>query len=698
MLAPDSRTTEDLGFDQVLVLLAKACHQPTARKRSEGLKPLSSPHALQQELVRTAEFHSIRTEGIPFPAIDFTEIERELHLLSIRDSVLSPEGFAAIAGVVALVNEMVEAIKHLDEAFPCLHENVMRAGPNSEIAPAIQKVFDNKWHVRDDASPELQSIRTALAAIRKQLAKNFSRLMKEYGGKGLLADTGESFLSDRKVLAVHSNHKRRIGGNVLGTSKTGSITFIEPEDNVALNIETGRLQEEERNEIRRILLQLTHQVGRHLPYLTSCQRLLTDLDFLQAKVRLALSMNAHCPVVVPDPEIVLRNAFHPLLLLQNNKAGRKTHPQDISMTPEARMLVISGPNAGGKSITLKTVGLLQLMCQSGLLIPASPESRLGFFHAILTDIGDHQSIENQLSTYSYRLKRMKYFLDTANRRSLVLLDEFGTGSDPDLGGALAEVFFEELYNKRCFGVITTHYSNIKLKAAKLRHAINGCMLFNRETLEPVYRLSVGEPGSSFTFEVAEINGIPVDLIQKAKSRLSEGKVKMDALLSSLQEEKTRLEQLTEQARQTSRSANQAISEYEKKREKYEDRLRRQQETIERNNKFLIHGKKLLQFIEKYHLRSANKELIEEIRKYLAMEKSAIEATRKEKNIKKDLDKEKVKALRRNKSAAVIKVGSLVRLRQTKQTGTVLELDGNQATVAFGNFKTLLDIAKIDWIR
>lgn len=173
---------------------------------------------------------------------------------------------------------------------------------------------------------------------------------------------------------------------------------------------------------------------------------------------------------------------------------------------------------------------------------------------------------------------------------------------------------------------------------------------------------------------------------------------MDALLSSLQEEKTRLEQLTEQARQTSRSANQAISEYEKKREKYEDRLRRQQETIERNNKFLIHGKKLLQFIEKYHLRSANKELIEEIRKYLAMEKSAIEATRKEKNIKKDLDKEKVKALRRNKSAAVIKVGSLVRLRQTKQTGTVLELDGNQATVAFGNFKTLLDIAKIDWIR
>ncbi|MBL7941504.1 MAG: DNA mismatch repair protein MutS, partial [Flavobacteriales bacterium] len=387
-------------------------------------------------------------------------------------------------------------------------------------------VFDNRWQVRDDASPELAAIRSSLVAVRKQVAKNFTRLMRECAGKGVLAETGESYLNDRKVLAVHSHHKRRVSGNILGASKTGSITFIEPEENIDLNIETGRLLEEERAEVHRILQQLTRQLSKHLPYLSSCQDLLTGLDFLQAKVQLARQMDAHCPELVREPEITLRKAYHPLLLLQNKNSGKVTFPQDIEMTTQARMLVISGPNAGGKSITLKTVGLLQLMFQSGLMIPVAQGSRLGFFHAVLTDIGDHQSIENQLSTYSYRLKRMKAFLETANRRSLVLLDEFGTGSDPDLGGALAEVFFEELYSRRCFGVITTHYSNIKLKAAQLKHAINGCMLFNRETLEPVYRLSVGEPGSSFTFEVAEINGIARELIERAKSKLSDGKVKM----------------------------------------------------------------------------------------------------------------------------------------------------------------------------
>jgi DNA mismatch repair protein MutS2 len=310
------------------------------------------------------------------------------------------------------------------------------------------------------------------------------------------------------------------------------------------------------------------------------------------------------------------------------------------MDKDSRMLVISGPNAGGKSITLKTVGLLQVMLQSGLLVPVAPGSKMSFFHAVLTDIGDNQSIENQLSTYSYRLKRMKHFLDVANRRSLVLLDEFGTGSDPDLGGALAEVFFEELYNRKSFGVITTHYGNIKLKAAQLRNARNGCMLFNMQTLEPTYQLSIGQPGSSFTFEVAEINGIPKELIEAAKKKLSQQKVQMDEMLSSLQDEKSKYQVLTQSAQSAGELASSAITEYEKKRERMEEKLQKQQDTMERNNKYLNHGRKLVQYIESYNLRTKNKELLDEVKKYLAMEKTKIEDVRKQKSIQKSIVKQK----------------------------------------------------------
>jgi len=325
-------------------------------------------------------------------------------------------------------------------------------------------------------------------------------------------------------------------------------------------------------------------------------------------------------------------------------------------------------------------------------------AELGFFTSILTDIGDNQSIENQLSTYSYRLKRMNYFLQVANRRSLVLLDEFGTGSDPDLGGALAEVFFEEIYNRKSFGVITTHYGNIKLKAAQLRNAVNGCMLFNTETLEPMYRLSLGQPGSSFTFEVAEMNGIPMALIDEARKRMSEQKVQMDKLLSSLQAEKTRFEKLSDQAKQAGESASKAISDFEKKKDKYEEKLSRQTETIERNNKYLSHGRKMVSFIDGWNLRAKNKELLEEVKKYVVVEKTKIEEERKAKSIKKKAEKKKDEQVREIRHRELIKPGSLVRLAGTKQTGTVLELAGEEAVVAFGVFRTTTELSKLEFIR
>jgi DNA mismatch repair protein MutS2 len=413
---------------------------------------------------------------------------------------------------------------------------------------------------------------------------------------------------------------------------------------------------------------------------------------------MAADIDAILPEIEDEPVIDLRKAFHPLLMLQNRRAGRATFPQSLRMDRDSRMLVISGPNAGGKSITLKTVGLLQVMLQSGLLVPVAPGSKMSFFHAVLTDIGDNQSIENQLSTYSYRLKRMKHFLDVANRRSLVLLDEFGTGSDPDLGGALAEVFFEELYNRKSFGVITTHYGNIKLKAAQLRNARNGCMLFNTQTLEPTYQLSIGQPGSSFTFEVAEINGIPKELIEAAKKKMSKQKVQMDEMLASLQDEKSKYQLLTQSAQSAGELASNAITEYEKKRERMEEKLQKQQDTMERNNKYLNHGRKLVQYIESYNLRTKNKELLDEVKKYLAMEKTKIEDARKQKSIQKSIVKQREEKKAKDRRTEAIKVGSTVRLENTKQTGKVIEMDKGQAVVAIGVFKTKVDLGKLEFIQ
>jgi DNA mismatch repair protein MutS2 len=370
--------------------------------------------------------------------------------------------------------------------------------------------------------------------------------------------------------------------------------------------------------------------------------------------------------------------------------------------------VISGPNAGGKSVTLKTIGLLQLMLQSGLLVPVDPNSKMCLFQQVLTDIGDNQSIENELSTYSYRLKRMKHFLEVSNKRTLLLLDEFGTGSDPELGGALAEVFFEELYNRKSFGVITTHYANIKLKADQLKNAINGCMLFDTETLEPLYKFSTGQPGSSFTFEVAQINGIPLNLIEEAKTRLDDRKVKMDKLLSDLQKEKTYLEKLNKEHIEAQRIALEAKEEYLERKKRFEDKLKTQQETIERNNKYLNAGKKMLGFIDRYltktRKKDANQPLLAEINKYLAVEKAKIEDALRAEKLKAEANAKKPKKKKVQKPESdpyqrhKIVVGSTVKLISTKQSGTVEAIDGEMVTVVFGFLRMKVEREKLMWIK
>lgn len=704
----DQQTLYDLEFSTIQEWLEDLGIGATAKERLRDLKPNPDFRQLKLDLLKLKEFHTIRADGESFPGMDYDELKKEIRILPIYNAVLEQEGFVRISRASELVNAILVFFDKREKDFPELNFLLQEVYHTTELTQAIEKVFDRKGNVKNDASPELNVIRQNIQTVKNQINRNFDKEMRKLMKEGVLGETKETFVNDRRVLTIVSTYKRKVKGSVVGSSKTGSLTYIEPQVNVDLNNELELLTDDERKEIFRILQVLTREIAQYLPLIVAYQELLTELDFINAKTKLAIDLKADLPSISDETQIELIDAFHPILWKNNRAQGKVTLAQNIKMDKFARMLVISGPNAGGKSITLKTVGLVQLMLQSGLLVPVHPNSTMSFFSSILTDIGDNQSIENELSTYSYRLKRMKYFLDVSNKKTLLLLDEFGTGSDPDLGGALAEVFFEELYNKKCFGVITTHYSNIKLKADRLKNAVNGCMLFNTETLEPLYRFSVGQPGSSFTFEVAQMNGIPLDLIESAKSKIDEHKVNMDRLLSELQREKTYLEKLNNEHIEAQQIAQATRVQYEEKKKQLDVKLFHMQEAAERDNKYVQLGKKMKSFLDRFQTKSrkkdANKLLIEEIRKYLTVERSKIEDAKLSEKIKAELNEKKPKKTKPGKpevdpyERAKIKVGSTVKMLETKQSGTVEEINGEMITVAFGFMRLKVERQKLMFIK
>lgn len=709
MFSPfDTQTLIDLEFPAIKSWLEKYAIGPTAQERIKNLEPINDFQLVEKELLKSNELMSVRKSGETFPQLDFEELTEELRLLPIKNAVLSQEGFFRLSKASDLCNQLIYFFDKRENDYPLLHELFFGMEYTKEIIEKIEHVFDKTWKIKDNASPLLSEIRSEIKVLRNQINRNFDREMKKMIRENILGDTRETFYNDRRVLTVLASHKRAVSGNVVGSSKTGSLVFIEPQANIELNNELELQIDEERKEIYRILKVLTAEIAVYLPLISAYQLVLTEIDFINSKTKLALELNCNLPGIVHQMNVELIDAYHPILWKSNKAMGKPTFPQRIQLTKKSRMLVISGPNAGGKSITLKTVGLLQIMLQSGLLIPVHPNSKICFFQQVLSDIGDNQSIENELSTYSYRLKRMKHFLKVTNRRTLLLLDEFGTGSDPDLGGALAEVFFEELYKTECFSVITTHYSNIKLKADQLPNAVNGCMLFDTETLEPLYRFNLGQPGSSFTFEVAQINGIPQRIITEAKSRLDDRKVKLDHLLNELQKEKNYFERLNQEHRDAQEAADEARTYFLEKQKHLEKRLTTQQELTDKNNKWLILGKKTQSFIDRYNSNSRkkdiNKPLLDDVRNFIAMEKSKTEDGRRKEKLKaaitapKVVKKKKVAVEKDEFQQDKISIGSTVKLISTKQSGTVEEITGNQLTVTFGFLRMKVEREKLMWIK
>ena len=702
----DEKTAIDLEFDQIRSWLANFCVTETVADRLSKLQTYRDPKEVEYRLNLVHELQLIRNRGVRFPRMEFEELTREIQMLNITASVLELDGIVKILDASRFVNELFLFFKEHRTEYFALKTLLEGAHYTKDIENEIDKILDKRLNVKDNASTELQHIRQSIVTRKKQINKNFDRALKTARGKGYIDDISENVIDNRRVMTVISTFKRQIEGSILGSSKTGSLTYVEPRVNQALNFELDQLIDDERKEIRRILAELTNFMRSYVDLISSYQQILCSFDEVNAKVKLAQKINGVRPQINhKDQDSDLIEAFHPILMVKNEAVKLKTIPQSFALKNGSRLLVISGPNAGGKSITLKTMGLLQLMFQSGLLVPVSTKSKMGFFDYILSDIGDNQSIENQLSTYSYRLQRMNFFLGKTSSKTLLLLDEFGTGSDPELGGALAEVFFETIYEKGCFGVITTHYSNIKLKAAQLPEAINANMIFNRNTLVPEYQLAVGQPGSSFTFEVAQMNGIPHDMLKRAKAKVDGQKIKLDELISDLQRDKSILQKLKKESYQANQEMQASKDEFEEKSSHYEERLKTQQQLIEKNNRFLNHGKKMSQFIQNYPSKSNPKqsEHLKELKKYITIEKSKIEMT-----LRKLQEAEKLKQAAENQKGNKQKrvrlkpihtekpllVGSRVKIVNTKQAGDVLSVDAKEATIAFGNLKAKVKLEKL----
>ena len=719
MLSIPEKSLEDLEYNEVLKQCADFAITPMGKERIYLLKPLTDSAVVLNDLQKTSEYKASFDNENRIPNHGFDDLSPYFKLLKIENSVLELEAFRNLARNTETTNTLVRFLEKFKTYYPTLYGCSESLYEEKEIKPTVDGVIDRFGEVRNDASEALFSIRKQIQQLRGKISSSFNKALSQFGNADYLDDIRESVIENRRVLAVKAMHRRKVKGAIMGSSKTGSIVFIEPEATNAQTRELKNLEFEEGEEIKKILSKLTDFFRPYLPYLELQHSFLLELDIIHAKARYAQEIGGLLPEIIEDQkQIIYKNAYHPLLLQSHKLEGKVTHPQDIELDSDNRIVVISGPNAGGKGITLKTVGLLQLLLQSGMLIPVHERSKASFFDNILTDIGDNQSIENHLSTYSYRLKNMKYFLRKCNSNTLFLIDEFGTGSDPELGGALAEVMLEDFYERKAFGLITTHYSNLKALANELPAMVNANMQFDNKTLEPVFKLVMGEAGSSFTFEVAQKNGLPFNLINRAKKKIERGKVRFDATIAKLQKERSAMMKTGQSLKEKESKVKSESDRMENMNAKLKAKLTSYQELFDHNQRMIVLGNKLNELAERYFTNNKKRPLIAELlrlvetenakrkRKTAAVSKKEREEKKKlNEEVKQDLVKvrrEKKKEKKENKIVEKAKpklaVGDQVRLFDGRSVGSIDAIEKQKAIVNYGAFTTQVSLDLLELVQ
>ena len=718
MINIHKKTLQDLEFATVLKQVSTYCVTPLGNEKALQIEPLRNKDDLLKTLKLTNEYLSSFVNNNKIPNHGFDAITKELKLLNIENTFLEVNSLKKMVSISLTVNEIVKFLKKFEEYYPNLHDYSSHIEVTNVIIEKVDVIVDRFGEIKDNASALLFELRQAINKVKGKINQSFASALNTYHQLEYLDDIRESVVDNRRVLAVKAMYRRKVKGAIMGGSKTGSIVYIEPETTMQFSRELNNLEYDEKEEVVRILKELTNFIRPFTSLLSDYQSFLIDIDVIAAKAKYANSMNAILPEISEDRNIFLRDAYHPLLYLNNLKNKEKTFPQTIDFSPQKRVIVISGPNAGGKSITLKTIGLLQVMFQSGLLIPVHERSKICIFDRILSDIGDNQSIENHLSTYSYRLKQMNYFLKKCNKNTLFLIDEFGAGSDPELGGALAETFLEEFYHREAFGIITTHYSNLKILANELPFMVNANMLFDEKTLEPLFKLVVDQAGSSFTFEVAQKNGIPFSLINRAKKKIERSKVRFDATIAKLQKERSKLEKTGESLRLNEKKKIEEADKLEEINSKIQKKLESYQELYDNNQRLIYLGQKVNEIAEKYFDNKQKKELMGELFKLVQIEnskrkkvsaKQKKEIKAKEEKVKQDAEKvvtvirkkkkeAKTKAIEAPKPKPVLKIGDRVRMEEGRAIGSIDKIEKNKAVVNYGMFTTNVSLEQLELVE
>lgn len=678
-LYPESAYIQ-LEFDKVKTLLEEHCQAEHAKDKARHLRIHTRKEFIDVELKQSHEYSQLLKNGIYFPNDYILNLSKELKLLAIPGAVLAGEQLMQLR---KLAESMERIFRWFDNerriAYEALAKVIGGIYYEKIIIEMIDDVLDEYGQVKDNASPELKDIRLNLYRKRNELRRVFEKIVAKLNKQGYLAEIEESFMSGRRVVAVFAEQKRTVKGILHGESDSRKTAFVEPEETIELNNQVYELENEERREVYRILRELTARLSSYASLLTIYHEIVGEYDFIRAKAKLAADINGEYPAIVDRAHVQLVQAYHPLLYLYNKRANKPTIPVTITLDDTKRILVISGPNAGGKTVTLKTVGLLQMMVQSGLLVPVHPSSQFGIFKQLMIHIGDTQSIEFELSTYSSHLIHMKHFMENANGKTLFFIDELGSGSDPNLGGAFAEVILQELVKKHAFGIVTTHYLNLKVMAGKTPGIINGAMAFDEKHLQPQYKLLIGKPGSSYTFSIAERIGLDKDLIRRARDLVDSDQFRLDKLLN-------RTEQDLRDIEKKEKVLHQAMKENERMKKEMEQVLhkekhRQQVELLKEQNRIseerIVYLKdmerKLKQMLVEWRKEEDKNKVIRQMHALLFKKNEQKAVSKMQKKIDSKF----------TEIGGEIKVGDKVKMKRNHQVGEVMEMRGKRAVVKIG---------------
>lgn len=703
------------GFDKVRRLISDKCLSPLGQERVAEMDFSADYSTVIERLEQTDEFVRILHGEQEFPAAYFFDVRYSLKRIRPEGTWLDEKELFDLKRSLQTINDIVRFFRPVEDeeiAYPALTALAGDILVFPQLIGKIDSILDKFGKVKDNASPTLAQIRKEITSTMSGISRSLQSILRSAQSEGVVdKDVTPTMRDGRLMIPVAPAFKRKIKGIVHDESASGKTVFIEPEVVVEANNRVRELEGDERREIMKILTDFTNIVRPMVPDILYSYEFMADIDFIRAKAIFAEQVKGIKPVVENVQQVDWARAVHPLLYLSLQKQNKQVIPLDITLDEKKRMLIISGPNAGGKSVCLKTVGLLQYMLQCGLLIPLHESSRTGIFASIFIDIGDEQSIENDLSTYSSHLTNMKYFVRNCNEKTIILIDEFGSGTEPQIGGAIAEALLDRFNRNHSFGVITTHYQNLKHFAEDTEGIVNGAMLYDRHLMQPLFKLSIGNPGSSFAVEIARKIGLPEDVIADASAKVGSDYIDMDKYLQDIVRDKRYWESKRQNIRQQEKKLEDITSRYEKDLEE----VNKQRKEIMREAKAEAQrilaeaNAKIENTVREIKEAQAEKEQTKLARKALEEFKASIESTGEEddkiarkiaklqerKERKKQKQKQNTPTAKQTFNRDVIEVGDNVRLKGQVSAGTVMELQGKQAVVAFGMIKSTVKLEQLE---